>query len=98
MYFQLDMGRIYTVSRILLGDDGEGVSIYVSDYPRKYVVEVSKDGSIWKKVASGEGHLDEYVSVSFEPTQARFIRITQEGYCTPEWWTIYEIHVYKPKK
>ena len=98
MWFELDIGKIHTICRILLDDDGGGTSIYISDYPRKYVVEISKDGSIWKKVASGEGHLDEYVSASFEPTKARFIRITQKGYCSPEFWSIYEIFVYKPKE
>lgn len=98
MYFELDLGEVYTICRFVLDDDGGGTSIFVSDYLKRYLAEISEDGSIWKKVALGEGHLDQYISVFFEPTRARFIRITLKGYRAPEWWTIYEIFVYRPKK
>jgi mono/diheme cytochrome c family protein len=47
--------------------------------PRNYRVEVSLDGTHWSApVAQGESAAP-YTVISFEPVQARFVRITQTG-------------------
>jgi mono/diheme cytochrome c family protein/glucose/arabinose dehydrogenase len=48
----------------------------VAGYPRAYDVQVSMDGKKWTKVASGKGD-GARTSVTFTPTQAKFVRITQ---------------------
>ena len=97
MYYQLDMGDVRTVNRVMFDDDAGGTTIYVSDYPRQYDIEVSTDGESWKRVASEEGDLNYYAGAYFDPTEARYIKITQKGSTTPEWWSVCEIYVYTPK-
>lgn len=96
MAYQIDLGTTKVVNRVVLNDDASGTTIYVSDYPRKYTVAVSPDGEQWKVVASEVGDLNSYAGAFFEPTEARYIKITQQGSTAPEWWSIYEVFVYSP--
>lgn len=96
MAYQIDLGSTRVVNRVVLNDDADGTTIYVSDYPRAYTVEVSPDGEQWKVVASEVGDLNSYAGAFFEPTEARYIKITQKGSTAPEWWSIYEVYVYSP--
>jgi hypothetical protein len=48
----------------------------VVGYPRAYEVQVSMDGKKWTKLASGKG-VGARTSVTFAPTQAKYVRITQ---------------------
>jgi hypothetical protein len=49
------------------------------DYPRGYTVELSTDGAQWgKPVATGKGSLPDTV-ITFPPTEAKFVRLTQTG-------------------
>jgi mono/diheme cytochrome c family protein len=49
----------------------------VIGYPRGYTVQVSQDGKSWSKpIAQGKGD-SARTSISFAPTRARFLRITQ---------------------
>jgi len=45
-------------------------------FPRGYRVEVSGDGSTWTRVAEGQG-ASRLTTITFGPTGARFVRITQ---------------------
>lgn len=69
----------------------------IQTFPRGYRLELSGDGTQWKEVASGNPETQE-VQISFPPTRARFIRITQTA--TPEIspdeipWSMRQMKVY----
>jgi hypothetical protein len=60
------------------GPDGRGgMPAPVVGYPRGYSVQVSVDGTSWSKpVAEGKGE-GMHTTISFVPTRAKFLRITQ---------------------
>ena len=59
------------------GGRGAPASPPVIGYPRAYTVQVSADGSSWSTpVATGRGE-GLRTTVTFAPTRARFVRITQ---------------------
>jgi mono/diheme cytochrome c family protein/glucose/arabinose dehydrogenase len=67
-------------------------------YPRSYDVQVSMDGKKWTKVASGQG-TGQRTDVSFTPTQAKFVRITQtDNIQDAPAWTIRSLRIYELKK
>lgn len=54
------------------------------DYPRKYKVEVSSDGSQWNIAAEGNG--GQVTEIIFKaPQKGRFVRITQTGAAGNHW-------------
>ena len=65
------------------------------DYPRKYLVEVSSDGSNWSKVHEGEGKSALIEIVFSAPQMARFVRITQKSTTPTNDWAIYEMVLFK---
>lgn len=57
----------------------------VSDqYPRKYKVEVSRDGEMWKQVATGQGN-GKHTTISFQAAQGKLIRLKQTGKAEHPW-------------
>lgn len=94
-FFQLDLGRVQRIGRVVLDDDGGGRSVYVNDYPRQYIISVSVDGSTWQQVASGTADPRRYAGASFGPVDARYLRVEQHGQNMPECWSIYDIRVYQ---
>jgi len=65
------------------------------NYPRGYRVELSSDGSTWSKpVASGKGN-GPIIEISFNPTSARFIRITQTERATNTPWTVDDLVLFR---
>ncbi len=67
-------------------------------YPRAYEVSVSMDGKKWTKVASGQG-TGPRTDVTFAPTQAKFVRITQtDNIAGAPPWTIRNLRVLEAKK
>ena len=64
-------------------------------YPRGYKVEVSLDGNAWTPVSEGKGERQS-TFITFEPVQAKFVRITQtatvEG--APN-WSIQRLRLYQ---
>jgi beta-lactamase regulating signal transducer with metallopeptidase domain len=98
MFYQLDLGQIQLVNRVILIDDAYGATVYVSNYPRKYKIEISTDAQNWHTVISEMGSIDCYAGACFKPTPVRYIKITQLGRRTPENWAIFELEVYSPRK
>jgi hypothetical protein len=69
----------------------------VVGYPRAYDVQVSMDGKKWTKVASGKGE-SARTSVTFTPTQAKFVRVTQtDNIPDAPPWTIRNLRIYETK-
>ncbi len=60
------------------------------DFPRGYTVQVSDDGNNWgKPVAQGKGG-NALLEITFPPTEAKFLRITQTGK-DRLFWSIHEM-------
>jgi mono/diheme cytochrome c family protein len=64
-----------------------------NDYPRGYNLELSADGTTWKSVVTGKGK-GSTTDISFAPTKAKFIRITQTGTAPGNFWSIHELQVF----
>jgi serine/threonine protein kinase len=65
------------------------------DYPRKYLVEVSSDGSNWSKVNEGDGKGALIEIIFSTPQRARFVRITQKSTTPTNDWGICEMVLFK---
>ncbi len=65
------------------------------DFPRRFVVEASADGTEWEEVAAGgpTATLDGVTTITFErPRRVLKILITLKK-AAPYWWSIYELEV-----
>ena len=88
MWFQVEVPEVTRLSGVTLD-----TSASPNDYPRRYEVSVSGDGSRWSKpVAEGNGN-SPVTEIRFAPTDARFVRITQLGKADGNFWSIHEIRV-----
>jgi 4-amino-4-deoxy-L-arabinose transferase-like glycosyltransferase len=107
MWFQADLGRLETVCKIRFDLGGN-----ITDYPRGYKVELSKDGELWKKVlAMGDmgGNLfwegshprilvkGDFFTAAFAPAQARYVRMTLTGTDRRFYWSIAELRMFGPE-
>ena len=68
----------------------------VVGYPRGYSLQVSTDGTNWSKpVAEGKGD-GAHTTITFAPTRAKFVRITQtETSAEPAAWSIRNLRIYE---
>jgi putative membrane-bound dehydrogenase-like protein len=68
----------------------------VIGYPRGYTVQVSVDGKTWSKpVAAGKGE-GQRTTITFAPTRARFVRITQtDAALDAPAWSIRNLRIYE---
>jgi hypothetical protein len=91
-WFQVDMGSAQTFFQIILDQENS-----TSDYPRGYQVNVSSDGINWgSPVATGSGSSGAATIITFPTQTARYIRVTQTGSTTGNYWSIYEFYTYAP--
>jgi mono/diheme cytochrome c family protein len=67
-------------------------------FPRAYDVQVSMDGKKWSKpVASGRGEAA-HTTITFAPSQAKFVRITQtDNLPDAPAWSVRNLRVYEAK-
>ena len=68
----------------------------VVGYPRGYSVQVSTDGTTWSKpVAEGKGD-GAHTTITFAPTRAKFVRITQtDTAADAPAWSIRNLRIYE---
>jgi len=66
----------------------------IPGFPRGYEVEVSTDGTTWKKVASGEG-AGVLTDINFEPVQAKFVRLKQTATAGAVPWSVRRLKLYE---
>jgi mono/diheme cytochrome c family protein len=68
----------------------------VIGYPRGYTVQVSVDGKSWSKpVLAGKGE-GQRTTITFAPTRAKFVRITQtEAVADAPAWSIRNLRIYE---
>jgi mono/diheme cytochrome c family protein len=76
---------------------GRGGPPPFGSYPIAYKVQISKDGKSWSApVGQGEGSTATTV-VTFRPTEAKFIRVTQTGSASDALpWSVLNFRVYAP--
>ena len=87
MWVQIELPKLSKVSTVTL--DARGSK---GDYPRKYEVHVSKDSKKWgHTLAKGKGD-NPLTAIDFDPTDAKFIRITQTGKHRL-FWSIHELTI-----
>jgi len=88
-WFQVDLGSAQSFNQIVL-DAGRSSG----DYPRGYQVNVSNDGlNGGSAVATGSG-TSAVTTITFARQTARYIRVTQTGSSSSNYWSIYEFNVY----
>jgi|GEM_PF-546375 len=89
-WFRIELPGEQDVTGIALDSQGS-----TNDYPRKYVVEFSQDGTAWTMAAEGEGKSPLLELVFPTPQRARHLRIRQEGQASANDWSIYEVAIFK---
>lgn len=86
-WFQLDLGREYKVSKVVLDVAGS------QDFPRGYQVFVSSDEQNWgDPVAQGSGTAP-LTEIAFNAKNGKFVKIVQTGSDPQCWWGINEMTV-----
>jgi glucosylceramidase len=86
--FQVDMGKVQSVSGIVLDSGASG-----GDYPRGYQVFVSNDGSNWgNAIVTGKGSSG-YTVITFPQQSARYVKVVLTA-GTGSWWSIAEFYAF----
>ncbi|MBX2848703.1 MAG: discoidin domain-containing protein [Acidiferrobacterales bacterium] len=89
-YIQIDLGSEKTIDGIELSNEGSN-----NDFPRGYEVFLSNNASSFgDAVASGAGIGTETV-ISFAPTNARYVRVTQTGATSFYWWSVHDLNIFE---
>ena len=89
-WFQVDMRTTNAFYKLTL----DATSASPNDYPRGYQVQVSNDGVNWSSsVSTGTGS-SALTTIIFNSQTARYIRVTQTGSTTGNYWSLYEFNVY----
>jgi hypothetical protein len=87
-WIELDLGGIYTVSRVVQIHDPDE-----RDYPGRYRIEISNDGNRWREVFQGQGDRGRSAA-TFNPVRTRFLRITAiSNHDLQHWWSIYKLKI-----
>lgn len=86
-WFGVDMGAPATIQRVIL--DAGNVP---GDFPTKFDLATSLDGAAFTSVATGPGA--QVLNVTFAPTSARYVKITQTGQSNQgKWWAIGDLAI-----
>ncbi len=86
MWYQVDTGPGDKAYNKLVMDGG-------GDYPRKYEIRVSNDGTSWSEpVAAGTGSTSR-ITVTFPEQTAKFVRVVLTG-SAGVYWSIYDLNLY----
>ncbi|MBW1599643.1 discoidin domain-containing protein [Streptomyces sp. JJ38] len=85
-WLTVDLGAPRTVARVVL--DWEAA------YARGYRVEVSSDGSEWRRVWSTDAGTGGIETARFEPVEARYVRVHGTDRATRYGYSLYEVGVY----
>lgn len=86
MWYQVDTGPGEKAYNKLVLDGG-------GDFPRKYEVRVSQDGTVWSEpVATGTGTASR-VTITFPEQTAKYVRIILTG-GAGVYWSVYDMNLY----
>ncbi len=86
-WVEVDMGTSQPVSQVVLESFAD-----CNDYPRGYAVQLSIDGATWMPWASGAGS-SPFTNITSPSTTACYIKITQTGMSSANYWSIDELDV-----
>lgn len=91
MWYQVELPQETSVCGLLLD-----ATASPRDYPRGFEIKVSSDGKTWTgPVAAGRGN-SRVMEIRFQPTNAKFVRVTQTGSVNGLFWSIHELQVLQP--
>ncbi len=82
MWFQVELPQVTRLTEISFFSStirrgwGEGAPPPLTTYPKEYDIELSTDGTNWTKVVTKGKGIDNQSVIRFEPTPAKFLRIT----------------------
>lgn len=92
MWYKLNLNATEEVRGLILDSANSP-----GDYPRGYTVEVSTNDSTWTQVAAAAPgtvvQQNGVVTITFNPVQARYLKITQTGSDPGCYWSIHELTV-----
>jgi hypothetical protein len=89
MWFQIDLPESTDLTGLIL-DTGKSRG----DYPRKFKIELSTNGTEWEKpTLQGEGEAGAIDYLFIKPAKAKSIRISQLGEANGTFWSIHELQV-----
>jgi mono/diheme cytochrome c family protein len=88
MWFQIELNQETSITGVIL-DSARSKD----DYPRGYELAVSKDGKQWTPVTKKTDNKGGVTEIYFNPTRAKFIRITQLGSAKGNFWSIHELSI-----
>lgn len=89
MWFAFDMGAAREITSIVLDCQGSAF-----DYPRRYSVEVSDDGTSWSEpIVQGQSN-HPMLDIMLPGTKTRHVRISQHGFAEGKFWSIHKLEVY----
>jgi len=74
-YLEFDFGKSYSVNRYVIRH-AETSGMYKNYNTRSWMVEVSTDGSTWKKVDTYKSNLSAVTDIEIPSVMARYVRIT----------------------
>lgn len=88
--FTIDFNETLSFDRIILDSTNSP-----NDQPRTYSIQVSNDGNNWgSAITTGSGDPSGMTVINFSDQTARFVRITQTGSTTYNWWSIHELSIF----
>jgi hypothetical protein len=96
MWFEVDLGAPTTLRRVAF-DFGGTLALRPEEYPRRYRVETSTDGTRWDALASGPGPVDNLVNVAFTSRPVRYLRMSLDEANDNKAWAINEVFFYATK-
>ena len=94
-WLRLDLGAERpNVSGLWLDDDAGGQATSQNNTPRQCRIFVSREGERWTRVAEWRWSPNTYLAAWWEPISARYILLEQTAEHRPEWWTVFNVHVF----
>jgi mono/diheme cytochrome c family protein len=100
MWFQIDLGGPTMLTEIEFTSPTQGGgpgNPPLRAAPLGYNVETSLNGTTWTSVAKGGSDGTAATTIPFEPTQTRYVRITQTGTAeNAPVWTIHRLKLFAP--
>ena len=88
-WFQVDMGTANTFNKMVLNSANSP-----GDYPRAYQVNTSPDGVNWGNPIATNTGSSSITTITFTPQVARYIRVTQIGSASGNFWSIHEFNIF----
>jgi beta-glucosidase len=87
-WISVDLGKVMKVNRVGLR--------WEAAYASAYTIEVSTDGTTWREVYSTEAGQGEEEMITFDPVDARYVRLTGRKRGTEFGYSLFDFAIYGP--